>query len=163
MGKEKNTRKSTQRTAILKELRKMHTHPTAEELYTRVREIIPNISLGTVYRNLEFLAKQGEISCFDFAKTMKWDGNHKYHHHIFCLNCSRLDDINPQNARIITAFEEFDQMALSLKDMMKAEIPENANENHNQYQIHDFCLVFRGLCPECQQSQELHKNNKQKN
>lgn len=55
------TRMTRQRAVILEELRKTATHPTADELYSIVRRRLPRISLGTVYRNLDFLADSGEI------------------------------------------------------------------------------------------------------
>ena len=50
-----------QRMIILEELRKVDTHPSADEVYEMVRKRLPRISLGTVYRNLEILSKTGEI------------------------------------------------------------------------------------------------------
>lgn len=52
------TRMTRQRAVILEELRKTATHPTADELYSIVRRRLPRISLGTVYRNLDFLGRQ---------------------------------------------------------------------------------------------------------
>ena len=45
------SRMTRQRKVILEELGKVYTHPTADEIYTMVKEKLPNISLGTVYRN----------------------------------------------------------------------------------------------------------------
>ena len=59
MNEQKNHRLSRQRQVILQELRKVDTHPTADEVYDMVRKIMPRISLGTVYRNLELLCSQG--------------------------------------------------------------------------------------------------------
>ena len=64
------TRMTRQRAVILEELRKVKTHPTADELNSIVRERLPRISLGTVYRNLDFLADTGEIRRDD--KTVRW-------------------------------------------------------------------------------------------
>ena len=63
------TRMTRQRAVILEELRKVKTHPTADELYSIVRERLPRISLGTVYRNLDFLADTGEIRRLEAAGT----------------------------------------------------------------------------------------------
>ena len=54
---------TVQRDAILKELRMSHDHPTADRLYEVLRKKLPQISLGTVYRNLEQMAKMGTIRC----------------------------------------------------------------------------------------------------
>ena len=52
---------SKQRDAILSDLQKRYDHPTAEMVFASIREILPNISLGTVYRNLALLTELGEI------------------------------------------------------------------------------------------------------
>ncbi len=88
------TRMTRQRTVILEELRKTTTHPTADELYGMVRERLPRISLGTVYRNLDFLADSGEIRRLEVAGTTKrFDGNMTRHQHVRCLCCGRIGDI----------------------------------------------------------------------
>ncbi len=88
------TRMTRQRAVILEELRKTTTHPTADELYGKVRERLPRISLGTVYRNLDFLADSGEIRRLEAAGTTKrFDGNMVEHQHVRCLCCGRIGDI----------------------------------------------------------------------
>ena len=61
MQKQLNLRMTRQREVILEELRKVNTHPSADEIYEMVRKRLPRISLGTVYRNLEILSKSGDI------------------------------------------------------------------------------------------------------
>ncbi|MBU0727307.1 transcriptional repressor [Patescibacteria group bacterium] len=55
---ETKNRSTIQRKIILEELRKVHTHPSAYELYKLVSKKIPNIGLATVYRNLDYLEKK---------------------------------------------------------------------------------------------------------
>ncbi len=88
------TRMTRQRAVILEELRKTTSHPTADELYGKVRERLPRISLGTVYRNLDFLADSGEIRRLEAAGTTKrFDGNMVDHQHVRCLCCGRIGDV----------------------------------------------------------------------
>ena len=69
------TRMTNQRRVILEELRKVHTHPTVDELYTIVKARMPHISLGTVYRNLDLLTETGEVLKLDSAGSMRrYDG-----------------------------------------------------------------------------------------
>ena len=87
-------RVTRQRTIILEELRKVVTHPTADEIYTMVRRRLPRISLGTVYRNLDLLAEQGEILRIESAGNSKrFDGNTHPHQHVRCQKCGRTADI----------------------------------------------------------------------
>ncbi|MFH1725119.1 MAG: transcriptional repressor [Elusimicrobiota bacterium] len=83
-----------QRRIILEELRKVFTHPTADELYKAARKRLPRISLSTVYRNLELLCREGAIRKLEMAGSQKrFDGNLKDHYHIRCLRCGRVADI----------------------------------------------------------------------
>lgn len=83
-----------QRAVILEELRKMKTHPTADEVYSVVRERLPRISLGTVYRNLDFLASTGEILKLEATgNTRRFDGDTSWHQHVRCVKCGRIGDV----------------------------------------------------------------------
>ena len=91
---ESSPRMTKQRQVILEELRMMHTHPTADELYERVRDRLPRISLGTVYRNLDKLAGSGIIRKLDYSGSqMRFDGDLHGHQHIRCISCGRIEDI----------------------------------------------------------------------
>jgi Fur family ferric uptake transcriptional regulator len=75
-------------------LRKVTTHPTADEVYALVRKRLPRISLGTVYRNLDLLAEQNVIRKIEFAGNSKrFDGDTRPHQHVRCHKCGRLADI----------------------------------------------------------------------
>ena len=90
------SRMTRQRRVILEELRGVRTHPTADELYAMVRAKIPRISLGTVYRNLDFLAETGEILKLEAAgSTRRFDGTTTPHQHIRCRCCGRVGDVEP--------------------------------------------------------------------
>jgi Fe2+ or Zn2+ uptake regulation protein len=87
-------RRSKQREIILEELKKFDSHPSADELYERVRKRLPHISLGTVYRNLEILAREGIIQRIALGgPQMRCDGTHEDYHHIRCIRCGRIDDV----------------------------------------------------------------------
>ncbi|MDY7000781.1 MAG: transcriptional repressor [Thermodesulfobacteriota bacterium] len=87
-------RLTTQRKVILEELRKVDTHPTADEVYEMVRKRLPRISLGTVYRNLETLSEHGSILKLERAGAQKrFDGNPNPHHHVRCVYCGRVGDV----------------------------------------------------------------------
>ncbi len=88
-----NLRMTRQRKIILEELRRVNNHPSAEEIYDRVRAHLPRISLGTVYRNLEVLSELGEIQKLEYAGSInRFDGDPKKHYHIRCMDCGRVDD-----------------------------------------------------------------------
>jgi Fur family ferric uptake transcriptional regulator len=88
-----------QRKIILEELRKLKTHPTADELYDAVRERLPRISLGTVYRNLDVLQENGEVLKLESAGSQKrFDGDIRPHYHVRCVRCGRVGDVENEVA-----------------------------------------------------------------
>ena len=90
------TRMTKQRMVILEEMKKLHTHPTADELHVLVRARLPRISLGTVYRNLDVLAETGDILKLEAAgSTRRFDGDVRPHQHIRCTRCGRVGDVMP--------------------------------------------------------------------
>lgn len=86
-------RTTEQRKIILEELMKRTDHPSADDIYGAVRERIPHISLGTVYRNLERLADGGEIVRLSGGAQMRFDGDRSFHIHFRCLLCGRIEDV----------------------------------------------------------------------
>ncbi|HHX24298.1 MAG: Fur family transcriptional regulator [Tepidanaerobacteraceae bacterium] len=87
-------RKTKQRDLILKTLRSTTCHPTADWIYEKVKREMPNISLGTVYRNLGMLKELGEIIELDYgSKQSRYDGNPQNHYHFVCVECEKVIDV----------------------------------------------------------------------
>lgn len=85
---------SRQREAILNALRSTDTHPTANEVYTMVRQELPNISLGTVYRNLDALTRSGDILTISVGDgNSHFDGDNSDHLHLHCKKCEKIYDL----------------------------------------------------------------------
>ncbi|MEF2231341.1 MAG: transcriptional repressor [Pseudodesulfovibrio sp.] len=125
-------RLSKQRKVILEELRKVKTHPTADEVYDMVRRIIPRISLGTVYRNLEFLCNQGLVLKLGAPGAQKrFDGTPEPHPHIRCSVCTAVADVE-----------------------CEIEMPVLPSNCTGGYTIHSTNVEFVGICPRCQKSQQ---------
>jgi len=88
-------RMTPQRAAVLEALSTCKHHPTAEDIYEIVVKVIPRISLGTVYRNLQVLVNEGYAN-----RLPAMEGSHRYdrvvaaHHHIVCDRCARIVDIH---------------------------------------------------------------------
>jgi Fe2+ or Zn2+ uptake regulation protein len=89
----KKNRMTNQRLRILEYLKKVKTHPTAERVYKEVVKQLPNITLATVYRNLNHLAEQGEINRFEINCTSHFDGDMSFHQHCICKKCGRINDL----------------------------------------------------------------------
>lgn len=94
---------SRQRESIHQFLKTRKDHPTADTVYMHIREEYPNISLGTVYRNLSLLTQLGEIQKITAGDGAdRFDGNPKPHYHFICTECQcvldmELDEMNNIN------------------------------------------------------------------
>ena len=86
-------RRSKQREAIIENLQSRYDHPTAMELYLSVREVIPNLSLGTLYRNLSQLEESGMVLRIPDGSTDRFDGNPNPHAHFKCSSCNKVYDL----------------------------------------------------------------------
>lgn len=88
-------RMTNQREMILRELNKSKEHLSADELYERIKKIMPRISLATVYRNLEILSEAGVIAKLEISGRLKrFDYEVKNHNHIHCVKCNRIDNLD---------------------------------------------------------------------
>ncbi len=128
-------RMTAQRKAILDTIRKLKTHPTADELYSIVKQFMPRISLATVYRNLEMLASEGYIKRLNLggAEQRRYDGNPEHHYHVICLNCGQIGDV-----------------------YLDEDLDINSHIIHSdEFLINKVHLEFWGLCPDC--SKNLQK------
>ncbi|UCD33892.1 MAG: transcriptional repressor [Desulfobacterales bacterium] len=117
-----------QRKTILDVLKKTKSHPSADEIYEIVKQKLPRISLGTVYRNLEVLSELGMIQVLELSGSLKrfdWDPNK--HYHIRCIRCDRVE-----NAPIAP-------MRQLENDLYESTVFEIVGHN----------LEFTGLCPRC--------------
>ena len=85
---------SRQREAIKTFLATRYDHPTAETVYLGIKEEFPNISLGTVYRNLALLAELGEIQKISTGiGPDRFDGRPELHYHFLCNCCGGVSDL----------------------------------------------------------------------
>ena len=86
---------SRQREAIKTFLAGRYDHPTAETVYLGIKEEFPNISLGTVYRNLSLLSDIGEIQKLSTGiGPDRFDGNPALHYNFICKHCGSVLDLS---------------------------------------------------------------------
>jgi Fur family transcriptional regulator, ferric uptake regulator len=139
LGVEKQSRMTKQRQVILEELQKVCTHPSADELYGMVRDRLPRISLGTVYRNLEMLASSGLIQKLDtMGAQRRFDGNPEAHYHIRCVHCGKVGDVEVQ-------------LSALLDDVLSTA---------SDFEVWGHRLEFVGLCPQCKQTEPAANGEK---
>ena len=89
-----NYKRSRQRERIFQLLRSTGSHPSADWIYGRLKEEFPNLSMGTVYRNLSILMDQGLVKKIDFGSTFdRFDANTVPHYHFICERCGVISDL----------------------------------------------------------------------
>ena len=103
-------------------------HPTADQIYEEIRKKNPNVSKGTVYRNLNKLVENGKIKEVKAEGADRFDRTIDDHYHIQCIKCGKVIDA-PMD------FLPFDN---------------NKLESKTNYVIEGYEVTFRGICPECQ-------------
>lgn len=128
---DKSFRWTKQKKKILEVLKGTKSHPTAEWVYQAVRKHIPDISLGTVYRNLSLLKDHGYIitvdGLLDYSK--RYDADTSEHYHIVCEVCGRVNDLG-KSFKINLNEEGF---------------------HESGYKVTGYRLIFLGVCPQCLQ------------
>ena len=91
---DKQIRYSRQREMIYEYLCSTVEHPTAETIYRDLIKRLPNLSLGTVYRNLKFLQEQGKITALTSTDGIEhFDAICENHAHLICKECGKIVDI----------------------------------------------------------------------
>ena len=130
--------KTIQRNEILKVLQNNKKHLTATEIYCILSNKVPQISLGTIYRNLELLAEQGIISQVkSYSKQKHFEANTASHLHVRCPICDEIEDlhdINPEIIKSLSALDfesyilEFTKTCTNCKENLNK--PKTAKNNH---------------------------------
>ncbi len=97
---------SKQREAIKSFLMTRRDHPTADIVYSHLREEFPNISLGTVYRNLNLLSEIGEVLRLRVGDGIDhFDATVEPHYHFVCTECGSVIDLN------LSSFTQINEIA----------------------------------------------------
>ena len=127
--KERGIPMTHQRLAVYQALLETAEHPSAETLFKTLHSRLPQLSLGTVYKNLETLSALGLISeVSSLHQSARYDANLKPHHHLVCTHCKKVIDIYDE------AFSH-----------TKPTQTHGFTVSHIQVQVN-------GVCPECQAS-----------
>lgn len=121
-------KRSRQRESILQLLRTTDRHPTADWIYESLKKEYPNLSMGTIYRNLNILMEQGLVKKIDFGSTFdRFDAYIEPHYHFVCEKCGAIIDL-------------------------KIPVDEELNEkvrNATPYNVKRHRVEFFGVCDKC--------------
>ncbi len=94
MSNRPKSRETRQRRCVYEAIRRSPTHPTAERVFREVRLTLPNISLGTVYRNLLVLRDEGRVrEVHGTDRRTRYETTESPHAHFICSTCGQIRDI----------------------------------------------------------------------
>lgn len=129
--RERHLNVTHQRLAIYQALLNSTEHPTAEDIFRTIQSDYPTISRATVYKTLELFEREGIIRkvSFPHETAARYDANPQRHHHLFCVQCHRVEDLS---------HPQLDALPLSKRAL-------------NNYQVIDHVVHINGICPACQQ------------
>ena len=125
-----NIRMTNQRYAILEYLLLKSNHPTANEIYEYLKNDFPNMSVATIYNNINFFKKAGIVTELPFADgSSRFDLTETHHYHAICTNCGKVEDFDYPN------FEEAERVA----------------EKQTHFKVINHSFKVTGICLECQE------------
>ncbi len=128
-------RHTIQRSLVFEAVNKLQCHATADEIYEAIVKEHPNVSRATVYRNLNLLSETGDIRKIEIpGGAERFDHQCHDHCHVKCEKCGRVFDVD---------MEYMTDLEKSIKD------------DHG-FAFTGYDILFRGICPDCQQSSEQH-------
>ena len=123
-----NKRNTTQRSLVLEAVKDLKCHATADEVYDTIVQKHPNISRGTVYRNLNLLSASGEIRKVEMPSGAdRFEHQSHEHYHARCVQCGRVFDVEME---------------------FIADLEKSIKDTHGfEFTGHD--IIFKGTCLEC--------------
>ncbi len=122
-------RMTFQKELVLRIVRNLHGHVTADEVYAAAES---NIGKGTVYRNLKTLAEEGSIRRVEIPDGPdRYDFNTATHYHVRCVKCDRVFDVDMDVVEDLT---------------------QRIHDTHGMTFL-DYDILFKGICPECQKKE----------
>lgn len=130
--REAGLKATPQRLAILRALDGDETHPTAQELYDRLREEFPTLSVATVYNTLSALTRMARCVPLDLGGPVRFDPNVTAHDHAVCERCGRIRDV----------------------DLQPSAADAGSTSRLAGFQVHRVERIYRGFCAQCTEAAE---------
>ena len=124
---DKKARNTKQLEVVWNAIKDETSHPTADQVYDKVRKYLPNVSLGTIYRNLQKLVADEKLQVLMLGRSQHFDPLVRRHQHFICEKCSRV----------------FDVLVETADDVRPAKLP------HAGFKVTSHQLAFYGACKRC--------------
>lgn len=123
----KQARNTRQLQVIWAAIQHDKSHPTADQVYEKVRRKLPNISLGTVYRNLQKLVAENRLQVLILGRSQHFDPLVERHQHFICEQCDQVYDVLLDHQR----------------EIKPAKLP------HEGFKVTSHHTAFYGTCKHC--------------
>jgi Fur family peroxide stress response transcriptional regulator len=130
-----------QRIAILRALDGDETHPTAQELYDRLREEFPTLSVATVYNTLSALTRMSRCVPLELGGPVRFDPNVTAHDHAVCERCGRIRDV-------------LQPLAANTADANEIRRDSSTGESLAGFAVSRVERIYRGFCAQCAEAAE---------
>jgi Fur family transcriptional regulator, peroxide stress response regulator len=124
---DKKSRNTRQLEVVWNAIKDDDSHPTADQVYDKVRKHLPNVSLGTVYRNLQKLVADEKLQVLMLGRSQRFDPLVKRHQHFICEKCGQV----------------FDVLVNTKDEIRPARLP------HAGFKVTSHQLAFYGACKHC--------------
>lgn len=132
MLRERGFKVTPQRLAVYRTLAESKEHPSAEMIYSKLRDLFPTMSLATVYKTVDMLVELGLVQKLNVGEdSFRYDAWTDEHSHIRCTSCGRVDDLVEIDASMMV----------------------DAARAGTDYQITGQQFYFYGICKDCQKKQ----------
>jgi Fur family peroxide stress response transcriptional regulator len=142
--KKKGLKVTPQRSAIYQALAETTSHPTAEILFSHVKETFPTMSLNTVYYTLSVLCRSNLAKEVNYwHDRARYDANVHPHHHLICVGCRTIQDLKDSELDTISS----------------PHIPKNFSVLGHQVEFHGYCATCQKRRPHADESIISHNNN----
>ena len=126
--RENNLKITPQRTAIYRELIKSKDHPSASDIFYRLKKLLPDISFDTVNRTLLTFNEIGVVTLVEgYGESKRFDPDTESHHHFRCVKCNNIIDIHH-------------------KSLDNIRIPDDIRK---QFTVLNKRVVIEGICKKC--------------
>jgi Fur family peroxide stress response transcriptional regulator len=124
---DKKPRNTKQLEVVWEAIKDDTSHPTADQVYGKVRKRLPNVSLGTVYRNLQKLVTDQKLQILILGRSQRFDPLVERYQHFICERCGRV----------------FDVLLDTDDEIRPAKLP------HVGFKVSSHQLAFYGACEQC--------------
>jgi Fur family transcriptional regulator, ferric uptake regulator len=140
-----------QRQAVLEAVQASREHPDAARVFESVRLVVPNISLGTVYRSLEALVTDGHLLQIQQpGAATRYDARLERHYHLLCASCGEVFDVELELPDLVSVARQ--ALEASFRQGPHGQGPHGQGPHGQGFDVRAVTVEFHGVCARCQRN-----------